>query len=362
MSFYRFGCKVNMPKINPKLIIFSLCMGANLVLSAVACAKPTKPQMPPAAVEVAKVQTSASVDQLTATGNLIAIPGIVVKPEIAGRITKIYFTSGSKVKSGEPLIEIYPDIIKAQLAQAQAELKAAQLFFNRMKQVHATHTISDADYDKAKSSLEASKGKVAQHQANLDQTIVRAPFDGRLGVSLVSLGQYINVGQNIVSLQSLDPIYVDFTIPEVDVSKIVVGQSLNIRSSSYPNEVFIGTVSAIDPLINKNTRSLTVRAAVANKEEKLLPGAFADVTLFIGAQKQIIKIPQTAIVHEQTENYVYKVVDGKAVKTVVTTGSQDAQDVVIESGLKIDDVIVTQGQMKIHKDGEPVIIAPPPKS
>ncbi|CAL7964083.1 membrane fusion protein, multidrug efflux system [Gammaproteobacteria bacterium] len=346
-----------MIRIKIKAIVFLLSIGINLIFTTVAYAESTQPKMPLAIVEVAKVQASASIDHLTATGNLIAIPGIVVKAEIAGRITNIYFDAGGKVKATTPLIEIYPGIIKAELSQAQAELKLAKLDFERMAQLRETHTISDAEYDKAKSVLESSKGKVEQHQANLDQTIVRAPFDGRLGVSLVSLGQHVVVGQDVVSLQSLDPIYVDFTVSEIDASKIAVGQSVNVRSDVYPKEVFGAKVCVIDPLINKNTRSLTVRAIIANREEKLLPGAFADVTLFTSSQKQIIKIPQTAVVHDPNENYVYKVVDGKAVRVAVTTGQQDAQDVVIVAGLAVDDVIIIKGQMKIHKSGEPVAVA-----
>ena len=317
-----------------------------------------KPEMPAAVVEVAKVKTSASYDQLTTIGNVIANPGIVVKPEIAGRITNIYFKSSTEVKAGTPLFEIYPDIIKAELSQAQTELKLSKLHFERMKRAHATHAISDTDYDNAKSKLELNSGKVEQYQASLAQTVVCAPFEGRLGISLVSLGQYVTIGQDMVSLQSLDPIYVDFTVPETEVRKITVGQNLNIRSSAYPKEIFSGAVSAIDPLVNKNTRSLSIRATVANQEERLLPGTFADVILFISKQKQIIKIPQTAVMHDQNESYVYRVVGSKVVKTIVTTGQYDAQNIAIENGLKADDVIVIKGQMKIHKDGDPVIIAP----
>jgi membrane fusion protein (multidrug efflux system) len=346
-----------MIRIETKAIVFLLAISINLFLATIVGAQSVQQKIPPAVVEVIKVRDSASIDHLTATGNLVAIPGIVVKAEISGRITGIYFNAGGKVKAETPLIEIYPSIIKAELSQAQAELKLAKLNFERMAKLHETHTISHADYDKAKSILESSQSKVEQHQAHLDQTIVRAPFDGRLGVSLVSLGQHIIVGQDIVSLQSLDPIYVDFSVPEVAASKVAVGQSVNVRSDVYPKEVFGAKVCIIDPLINKNTRSLTVRAIIANKEEKLLPGAFADVTLFTSNQKQVIKIPQTAIVHDPNENYVYKVVDGKAVKTIVTTGRQDAQDVVILDGLAVDDVVVVKGQMKIYKSSDPVVVA-----
>lgn len=346
-----------MVRINNIVITVLMVINTSLAFTVTAYAESAQPKMPPIVVDIIKVQAGAGMDKITATGNLIAIPGIVVKAEIAGRITNIYFNAGGKVKAGTPLIEIYPGIIKAELAQAQAELKLAKLDFERKAQLHETHVISDADYDKAKSLLESSKGKVEQYQATLEQTFVHAPFDGRLGVSQVSLGQHVAVGDDIVSLQSLAPIYVDFTVPEADASKIAVGQIVNIRSDVYPKEIFSGTVCVIDPLINKNTRSLTVRAVIANKEEKLLPGAFADVTVFTSAQKQVIKIPQTAIVRDPKETYVYKVQDGRAIKTVIATGEQDANDIVVASGLVVGDVVIVKGQMKVHKSGEPVVVA-----
>jgi len=362
---YRFGVYIfdifAMKKLNFTSFSLLVLAGISLVSSPVLAKSAKKPQGSPAVVEVTTVQAGASTEQLNAVGNLIAIPGVVVKPEIAGRVTNLYFTSGSKVKAGTPLIEIYPNIIKAQLTQAQAELKLAQLNFNRLEKLHKNHTISAADYDKAKATLEELKGKVEQKQANLEQTVVRAPFDGSLGVSLVSAGQYINVGQDMVSLQALDPIYVDFVVPEAEVSKVAAGQRITIHSSVYPKEIFEGTVRAIDPLINKNTRGLLVRASVPNKDEKLLPGGFAEVTLFVGAPKQAIKVPQTAVGHSQSENFVYTVVDGKAVKRVVTTGKIDAQDVVIEDGLNVGDVVVIKGQMQIKKEGDPVTIVTSPK-
>jgi membrane fusion protein, multidrug efflux system len=340
------------------LVIATACAALTFSFPTLA-KKPAQQQMPPAIVEVVKIQTSDNYDQLTATGNLIALPGVTVKSEIAGRITNIYFKSGDRAKAGTPLVEIYPDILKALYDQAKAEVELAQVQYDRMARLHVTHAISDSDYDKSKADLELKKGKIDEAKANLSQTIVRAPFDGKLGINIVSLGQYIGAGQDIVSLQSLNPIYVDFTIPEIYASKIAVGQNLNVRSDSYPKETFGGVVHAIDPLINKNTRSLTVRAAIANKEEKLLPGAFADVILFTSAKKQVIKIPQVAVVYDPNGNYVYKVADGKAVKTIVTLGLRDAQNVIVTDGLKIDDVVVTAGQMKITQDGAPVIVAPP---
>lgn len=315
--------------------------------------------IPPAIVEVVAIKASFVYDKITATGSVTAIPGIVVKPEIAGRIVHVYFKSGDKVKVNAPLLEIYPAILKAQLTQAQADLKLAELNYARYAKLYETHTISKADYDKAKATLDTNKGKVEQSQAALDQTLIRAPFAGRLGVSKISLGQYVNVGQDVVSLQNVDPIYIDFTVPELFAGKVAVGQSIELHASAYPQDIFKGTIQAIDPLIVQKTRSINIRAVIPNKDEKLRPGGFADVVLFVSGPQSVIKVSQTAVVYSTAGNYVYKVVNGHAAKTLVTLGERDAQSVVIKSGLKEGDVIVTAGQQKITADGVPVIVMPP---
>lgn len=342
------------------LVVLSFCITNSFAKDAGKKAT-QKSALPPVVVEVAKVSSSTIYDQLTATGTLISFPGVVVKPEIAGRVTNVYFKSGDEVQAGTPLIEIYPDIIKAQLLQSQSELKLNQLNFERYAKLYATRTVSKADYDQSKANLDSSTAKVAQMQANLGQTLIKAPFSGHLGVNLISLGQYISVGQDIVSLQSLDPIYVDFTIPEIYTSKIAVNQEVKIQSDAYPDEVFKGKVVAIDPLVNQSTRSIKVRAEIANKDKKLLPGAFAEVILFVGSAKQVIKIPQTAIIYDPNGNYVYKVIDNKAVKAMVTLGARDDKNIVIQNGLVVGDVVVTAGQLKIAQEGTPVIVATPHK-
>jgi len=339
------------------LYVFSVVFASFFIPNSLAKSSPAAQMPPPPVVEVVKVEASTLLDQLTATGTLVSIPGIVVKPEISGRVTNVYFKSGDEVKANTPLLEIYPDILKAQLLQNQAELKLHQLNFDRYAKLYTTHTVSKAEYDQEKANLDSSIAKVAQSQAGLSQTLIKAPFDGRLGVNLVSLGQYINAGQDIVSLQSLDPIYVDFTISEIYASKIAVNQEIKIQSDAYPNADFKGKVVAIDSLVNQNTRSIKVRAEVANKDKKLLPGAFAEVVLFVGSAKQVVKVPQTATIYDPNGNYVYKVVDGKAVKALVTLGARDDQNVIVQSGLVAGDTVITAGQLKIPQEGAAVIIA-----
>jgi membrane fusion protein, multidrug efflux system len=310
--------------------------------------------MPPAFVEIMKVQFDSLQQDLTAIGTLSADPGIIVRPEIAGRIVSIYFKSGDTVKVGTPLIELSSEIIRAQLAEYQATLNLDKLAFERASKLYQTRTVSKADYDQAQANLLASQAKVDGTNAAIRQTKIIAPFSGRLGLKAVNIGDYISTGQSIVSLNSLDPINVDFSIPEVYLSKITVGQSVQIHSDAYPNENFAGKVNAIESLINASSRTVSLRASIANKDGKLLPGAFVEVRLITGVKPKVILIPQSSVVYAADGNYVYSVVNGKAVKTLIELGEKDAKNVEVNKGLKAGDVIVTVGQLKIQ-EGSPVI-------
>ncbi|EKE00559.1 MAG: acriflavin resistance periplasmic protein [uncultured bacterium] len=328
-------------------ISFIMILGlANLALAKSA-------ETPPVFVETITVQPSPHQAQVSTTGSLISIPGIVVKPEISGRITQIHFKSGDSVPVGAPLIEINTDILKAQLADVQAQLQLTRLQFERFSELYKTHDVSKSDFDKAQADYNSARAKVEDMKAQLRQANIVAPFAGKLGLSQVNLGDYVNAGQNIVNLQSLDPLRVDFSIPELYLSKAAIGQTVLLHTDAYPNETFVGKVEAIESLINQNNRTLNIRASVPNKDGKLLPGGFAEVILQFGSQQQIIKIPQTAVVYTPGSNYVFMVVDGKAVKTPVILGDRDSNNVIIKSGIKVGDVIVTVGQLKIH-DGSPV--------
>lgn len=340
-------------KILLTIIAFSALNFVNIAFCKTA--PKAAPAMPPAFVETMKVEMSNDQKKILATGSVVSNPGIVVRPEAAGRVTQIFFKPGEKITVGTPIIEINPDTVKAELAQAQAQLKLKQLNYARYSQLYQSHTVSKAEFDQSQADLDSAKAQVDQKNAQLRQLIITAPFSGRLGINLVNLGDYVTVGQDIVSLQALDPIYVDFAVPEINAHNVAVNQQVLISSDAIPNAVFNGTVFATDPLVNTKTRSLNVRAIVPNKEEKLLPGTFAEVTLLYGAKESKIKIPQTAIVSEATGNFVYKAVNNKAVKTPVTLGDRDVQNIIITDGLKVGDVIVTAGQLKIAFDGAPII-------
>lgn len=309
-------------------------------------------------VEVTKAKTKSLNRQITITGSLRASQGITLRPEVAGRITQIYFRSGEIVAAGTPLIELNNSVISAELEQSKAELQLAEQNYDRESDLYKTHTVSKADYDEIVSKLNTAKAKVAQNKAQLDLTLIKAPFTGKLGLSAVSLGDYLNIGQEIVSLEAVDPIEVEFNVPQVYLSNIAVGNNVQIKLDAYPRNLFIGKIYAIDAVMNLSNRTFGVRATIPNKEGKLLPGTFAEVTLNISTGTSAILIPQVAVFYDVGQAFVYKVVNNKAIKTKVTLGERDQENVEVLDGLKADDTVITAGQLNVN-DGSQVKVLNP---
>lgn len=345
-----------MSKVTKKLVFLTISLAVLVSpYSSYAKKKPTEMQLPPAVVNMTAVTATQWQNSIEATGSLSAFNGIMVKAEIDGRITKILFKSGQFAKNGQPLIQIYPDIIRAELQQAQAQLNLNELDYQRALKLYQKHFVSSSDLDKARATMTSSQAQVNQFKAQLSQTLIRAPFDGKLGLRQVSLGDYVTAGTGIVNLEALDPIRVDFSVPEIYVSQLKVGQSVSVRSRSFPTETFKGKIYAINSVIDPNTRSLDVRASIPNNQHKLLPGAFVEVTPMLGNPQSVLVVPQTAIVYSADENFVYKVINQKAVKTKVTLGLKlDDNLIIITSGLKTGDQVVSGGQVKIQ-DGASVM-------
>jgi len=299
-------------------------------------------------VEVAQVQVKPFHKQITVPGTLRAHQGIVVRSELDGRITNIYFKSGDIVQAGAPLVQLYKDVIAARLQQSQAELQLAKQDYTRMTELHKTHAVSTADFDKAAAQLNVDTGKVAEYQAQLKQTLISAPFSGRLGLSAVNLGDYVKTGQNIASLQMIDPIEVEFEIPEIYLSNIAVGQDVSVTSRSYAEHAFSGKIYAIDAEVNMSNRSINTRATIPNVNSKLLPGGFVEVNIDITKKEPIVIIPQTAVLYDIGQTYVYRVINHKAVKTLVKLGDRDRANVTVLQGLQANDVVVAAGQLNIE--------------
>ncbi len=338
-----------------KRTVFGICFMVLFGLQNVVFAAKAKTAAPPVFIETMTIKPVAKLDQITATGNLLSIPGIVVKPEIAGRITKVYFKSGDVVAKDALLIEINPDILKAELLSRQADLQVKKLNFDRTSSLYKTKDISKSEFDQAQANYDSAKASVEGTQAKLQQATVKAPFAGKLGLSQVNEGDYVNVGQNIVSLQTVDPLKVDFSIPEVYQSKVAVGQKVVFKTDAYPQEKFDGTVEALESLINPNNRTLGVRANVPNNSGKLISGGFVSVSLQF-SEEQVITVPQTSIVYDPDGSYVYKVVGDKAEKIKIELGAKDSDNVVIKSGLNTGDVVVTAGQVKIYPGAKVIMV------
>jgi membrane fusion protein (multidrug efflux system) len=344
-----------------KRIAFIICLLCGL-FSSVGFAKsaPKGMQMPPAVVSITEVKEQGWQDQVHSTGTLTADQGIIVKAEVPGRVTRIYFKSGENVKQGDPLVELDQSILRAQLQLYQSQLHLNELQYQRYSDLYKKHFVSTSDYDTAAANLQTTKAQVAQVQAQLAQMLIKAPFSGKLGLKQVDLGDFVTAGQALVNLQAINPLRVDFSVAEIFLSKVAVGNAVLIRTNSYPDKIFKGKVYAFEASIDPNTRTLAMRATIPNSDNKLIPGSFVDVTLLLGHPQKLWVIPQTALVSSLQGDFVYRAINGHAVKTPVVVQQRANHQAIISSGLTTGDKVVTDGQLKIPFDGAPIMAAPPP--
>jgi membrane fusion protein, multidrug efflux system len=343
--------------MKPIILIISFFCG---VFPLTSLAKPTAQgaKMPPAIVSVIKVQEQGWQEQVHSTGTLTADQGIMVKAEVPGRVTRVYFKSGQLVKQGDPLVELDQSILRAQLQNFQAQLRLNELQYKRYSDLYKKHFVSTSEYDTAAANLQSTQAQVAQVQAQLNQMLIKAPFSGKLGLAQVDLGDYVSAGQIIVNLQDTNPMRVDFSVPEVYLSKVAVGNTVLVHSNSSPGQTFKGNVYAFEASIDPNTRTLAMRASVPNTDNKLIPGSFVDVTLLLGQAAKLLSLPQTALISSLEGDYVYRAINGRAVKTPVVVQKRSSQQAIISSGLTVGDTVITDGQLKIPFDGAPIMTLP----
>jgi membrane fusion protein (multidrug efflux system) len=311
-------------------------------------------KMPPPAVEISTAAYSDWQSNINAIATLSANQGIAIKPEINGQVIAVYFRSGDHVKAGTPLIQIDPAILQAQVDAAKAKLLLSKANYQRTAILFKKHVFAQADLDNALSVYRANQADLANARAQRNETLISAPFDGRLGLRDVDKGAYVNAGETITTLNDINPLRVDFKIPEVYVGRLSVGEKILIHSHAYPNQTFQGEIYALDSQIDPNTRSINVRASVANPDEKLLPGAFVDVKVETGMPQKWISIPETAILYDDKGEYVYRVIKKLPVKTPVILGPRKNGMVAVTSGLQVGDKVITTGAFKVIP-GEPVM-------
>jgi membrane fusion protein (multidrug efflux system) len=301
-------------------------------------------------VNAGPVRIGAVRRQIEAVGSLRSDESVILRPEVAGRISEILFKEGQKVSQGTPLVRLDSSIAQAQVAQMQAALGLSKVNFERAQELVKRGAGSQRAYDEALARMRADEASLALAQATLDKMTLVAPFDGTLGLRRVSLGDYVNPGQDIVNIESIDTLKVDFRVSEIYAVKLKVGQAINVTLDAIPGARFEGEVYAIDPAHDPNGRAAILRARMANKDGQLRPGMFARVVLILDAGQESILVPETAIVPMGQEQMVFVLDGDKARLTKLKTGQRRGGMVEVIEGLERTSLIVTEGAMKL-RDG-----------
>jgi membrane fusion protein, multidrug efflux system len=307
-------------------------------------------------VEATKVLTAQLPQTITAVGSLRSDESITLRPESAGRINAITFQEGQRVTKGAPLVRLDPAIPEAEVQQAKANLTLAKAKFDRAVDLAQRSFISGQAKDEAENNLKVAEASLQLAQAKLAKTDIRAPFSGVIGLRSVSVGDYVKEGADLVNLESIDSLKVDFRVPETYLRQVQVGQSLEVTLDALPNKSYDGKVVAINPLIDAAGRAIVIRAQVRNQDTTLRPGMFARVKLITRAERDALVVPEESLVPQGADQFVFKVNDGKVARVKVATGQRRDGKVEIVSGVAPDDVIVTAGQLKL-RDGVSVRIA-----
>jgi membrane fusion protein, multidrug efflux system len=320
---------------------------------------------PPQTVSAVSAAFSEWQPKVEAVGSLRAVLGADLSLEVAGVVDTITFNSGDDVPQGKQLLKLRAGDDAAKLESLQAMAELSDITYERDQKQFKMQAVSQATLDTDAANLKNAKAQVAQQQAILDKKVLRAPFDGRVGLRLVDLGQYLAAGTVVVTMQALDPIFVDFYVPQQSVDQVQLGQTITVKVDAFRDQTFSGEISALNPKVDAGNRNLQVRAVLQNPEHKLLPGMYATVDIAIGAPQNYITLPQTAITYNPYGDTVY-VVDSKgtdangkpqltARQTFVTTGPTRGDQVAVLKGIGEGDMIVTAGQIKLH-NGSIVLI------
>jgi len=320
--------------------------------------------IPPQTVSTAKAQFAEWQGEFQAVGTLRAVRGADLAPEVSGVITAIHFQSGQAVQAGTPLVQLNAESDVARLHSLGANAELAEVNYQRNQKQLEIQAVSQAVVDADAANLKNAKAQLAEQQALVDKKLVRAPFDGRLGIRAVDLGQYVNAGTKLVTLQALDPVYVDFFAPQKSLGTVALRQKIVLKADAFPDQQFAGEISSIDPKVDPATRNIQVRATARNPKKSLLPGMFVTVSIASGGPERFLTLPQTAVSYNPYGNTVFVVEERKgqddkvslvAQQKFVTTGDTRGDQVAILSGIKEGETVVTAGQIKL-RSGVPVTV------
>lgn len=324
-----------------------------------AAASPARPAggMPPAQVEAGKPRVGQSKATVTAVGTFRSNESVVLRPEVASRVKSINFEEGQKVKSGQVLVQLDAATEEATVAQAEAAYQLSKANNERQAVLGARQIATERSVDEARAALKRDEAAVQFAKARLDKFTLVAPWDGIAGLRKVSVGAYINVGQEIVNIEQIDPLKVDFRVPENFLSAVRTGQQIEVVADAFPGRNFPGKVYAIDPLVDESGRAVVVRALIDNSHELMRPGVFARVTLTLNIRDDALFVPEQALMPIGDRHSVFKVVDGKAQMASVEIGRRQNGEVEVTKGLSPEDTVVSAGQIKL-RNGSPVQVVP----
>ncbi len=335
------------------LAIFLFLAGTKVLQFRAMGAAGENAQPPPESVASVKVQTDEWRTSIQSIGTLVSVQGIDLSAEVAGLVAKIAFENGAAVSQGDLLIQLDSSLEEAQLRAAEADARLARLDLDRSSRLLEGRTISQAELDSVVARQVQTEARVEEIKAIVARKSIHAPFDGVVGIREVNVGQFVNPGQKLVSVQSLDPVYVNFSLPQQELSRIEPGMQVEVSTDAFPDATFQGEVSAIDPDVDTTTRTVAVQATLANPQGKLRPGLFVRVALVLPGERSVLIIPQTAVLAATSGDSVFVVEGGEPRKVrqqFVRLGQSKGDFVEVTQGLTAGQEVVSAGVFKLRND------------
>jgi membrane fusion protein (multidrug efflux system) len=312
----------------------------------------------PVTVEVAKVATATVEEDVDAVGTLRSNEAVVVRPEISGRIERLNFTEGAPVQKGQVIVALDDSVPAAELAQAKANLALAESNYQRTQELEKQKFVSATAKDQALNGLRVAQANVQLADARLAKTKIVAPFGGIIGIRQVSVGDYVKEGQDLVTLEDISALKVDFRVPEQLLAALRPGQAVEMGSDALPGRKYVATVDAIDPLVDQAGRAVLLRARLRNSDGQLRPGMFVRTRLIMSQRQNALTVPEEALVPVGADQFVFRIADGKAQRVKVRVGVRRAGAVEVVEGLAAGDTVVIAGQLKL-RDGVQVVVGGP---
>ncbi len=308
-------------------------------------------------VESIVVQPAPLRNSVRAVGSVLADASALLRAEVPGQIVGLHFEDGQRVGAGDELYSVEATVLEAEVNEARANAEQAEAAYNRARELIDDKLVSATEFDTARAAYNVAIARLRSSEARLSKTVIRAPFDGTAGLRRINIGDYATIGQELVDVVRLDPLRVEFTVPETQLAQVREGQEVQVTVGAYPDEVFTGTVTAISPQIDVAGRSVTLRARLPNPDFKLRPGLFAQISITLDVDNNALLVPEQAIWPIGNDKTVFVVVDGKATQRIVQIGQRLPGTVEVLNGLTAGDELVTAGQMKLY-DGAAVNTIP----